>query len=63
MRGHRAREEGADASSQEVILMALVRSDPFREVDRLFQQMWSGQNGGGRSMAMPMDAYRKAESS
>jgi HSP20 family protein len=42
--------------------MALVRSDPFREVDRLFQQMWSGQNGGGRSMAMPMDAYRKAES-
>ncbi len=43
--------------------MALVRSDPFRDVDRLFQQLWSGQNGnGGRSMAMPMDAYRKDDS-
>lgn len=43
--------------------MALVRSDPFRDVDRLFQQLWGGQNGnGGRSMAMPMDAYRKDDS-
>ncbi len=43
--------------------MALVRSDPFRDVDRLFQQLWSGQNGNGvRSMAMPMDAYRKDDS-
>ena len=40
--------------------MALVRSDPFRDVDRLFQQLW-GQNGT-RSMAMPMDAYRKKDS-
>jgi len=38
--------------------MALVRSDPFRDVDRLFQQIWGPQNGA-RSMAMPMDAYRK----
>lgn len=37
--------------------MALVRSDPFRDVDRLFQQLWA-QNGS-RPMAMPMDAYRK----
>jgi HSP20 family protein len=44
--------------------MALVRSDPFRDVDRLLQQLWSNQNGGsgGRPMAMPMDAYRKDDS-
>jgi len=43
--------------------MALVRSDPFRDVDRLFQQLWGGQGGNGaRSMAMPMDAYRKDDS-
>ena len=43
--------------------MALVRSDPFRDVDRLFQQLWGGQNGSAaRSMAMPMDAYRKDDS-
>ena len=42
--------------------MALVRSDPFRDVDRLLQQMWSAQQSGPRPMAMPMDAYRKCES-
>jgi len=43
--------------------MALVRSDSFRDVDRLFQQLWGGQNGsGGRPLAMPMDAYRKESS-
>lgn len=42
--------------------MALVRSDPFREVDRLFQQFWSTQQNGRRPMAMPMDAYRKDDS-
>lgn len=41
--------------------MALVRTDPFRDVDRLFQQLWGGPNGN-RSMAMPMDAYRKKDS-
>lgn len=41
--------------------MALVRSDPFRDVDRLFQQLWVGQQGH-RAMAMPMDAYRKDDS-
>jgi len=45
------------------MVMALVRSDPFRDVDRLFQQLWGG--GGSqagtatRPLAMPMDAYRK----
>jgi HSP20 family protein len=42
--------------------MALVRSDPFRDVDRLFQQLWSAQQSGTRPMAMPMDAYRKGDS-
>jgi HSP20 family protein len=42
--------------------MALVRSDPFRDVDRLFQQLWTEQQNGSRSMAMPMDAYRKDDS-
>lgn len=41
--------------------MALVRSDPFRELDRLAQQVW-GLNNGSRSLAMPMDAYRKGDS-
>ena len=41
--------------------MALVRSDPFRELDRLAQQMW-GLSNGSRSLAMPMDAYRKGDS-
>jgi HSP20 family protein len=42
--------------------MALVRSDPFRDADRLLQQMWSAQQSGPRPMAMPMDAYRKDDS-
>lgn len=41
--------------------MALVRSDPFRELDRLAQQVW-GLSNGSRSLAMPMDAYQKGES-
>jgi HSP20 family protein len=43
------------------MIMALVRSDPFRELDRLAQQVW-GLSSGSRSLAMPMDAYRKGES-
>ncbi len=39
--------------------MALVRTDPFWELDRLARQLWGG---GNRPMAMPMDAYRKGES-
>jgi HSP20 family protein len=41
--------------------MALVRSDPFRDMDRLLQQLWGGSLGGPvtRALAMPMDAYRK----
>ena len=42
--------------------MTLVRSDPFRDVDRAFQQLWGAQQGGQRPMAMPMDAHRKGDS-
>lgn len=45
--------------------MAIVRTDPFRDVDRLFQQLLGSQNGGravGVPLAMPMDAYRKDDS-
>jgi HSP20 family protein len=41
--------------------MALVRSDPFRDVDRFFQQL-SAASSGSRQMTMPMDAYRKGDS-
>jgi HSP20 family protein len=40
------------------MIVALVRSDPFRELDRVAQQLW-GLGNGTRSLAMPMDAYRK----
>jgi HSP20 family protein len=42
--------------------MALVRSDPFRELDQLAQQMWGG-DGRSRSssLSMPMDAFRKGD--
>jgi len=44
--------------------MALLRSDPFRDVDRLVQQLWGSDRNGvsQRSLAMPMDAHRKGDS-
>ncbi len=35
----------------------LMRFDPFRELDRVTQQLWSGP----RPAVMPMDAYRHGE--
>ncbi len=40
--------------------MALMRSDPFRELDRLAQQMW-GTQGRPAVMPMPLDAYRRGD--
>lgn len=37
--------------------MSAVRSDPFRELDRFFQQALGGT--GERAWGMPMDGYRK----
>jgi HSP20 family protein len=40
----------------------LMRTDPFREFDRLTQQVLStGQGTWSRPTAMPMDAYRRGE--
>ena len=40
----------------------LMRSDPFRELDRLSQQMFNGMNGTlARPSAMPMDAWREGD--
>ena len=40
----------------------LMRTDPFREFDRMTQQLF-GAKGTGPVRVMPMDAYRKGESS
>ena len=41
--------------------MSVMRSDPFRELDRLTQQLFG--DGGRRSVpqSFPMDAYRRGE--
>jgi HSP20 family protein len=40
----------------------LMRTDPFREFDRLAQQVFGGQAGTwSRPTAMPMDAYRQGD--
>jgi HSP20 family protein len=41
----------------------LMRTDPFREFDRLAQQVFGGNSAGtwSRPTAMPMDAYRAGE--
>jgi HSP20 family protein len=40
----------------------LMRTDPFRELDRLTQQVFGSQSGTwSRPSAMPMDAYRAGD--
>jgi HSP20 family protein len=40
----------------------LMRTDPFRELDRWTQQVFGGQHGTwSRPTAMPMEAYRAGE--
>lgn len=42
----------------------LMRTDPFRELDRLTQQVFAGTNTPGtwsRPNPMPMDAYRRGD--
>jgi HSP20 family protein len=39
----------------------LMRTDPFRELDRLTQQVFSQNGTWSRPAAMPMDAYREGE--
>ena len=39
----------------------LVRSEPFRDFDRLFQQMMGETTSRTALLTMPMDAYRKED--
>lgn len=39
----------------------LMRTDPFRELDRLSQQFFGTNGTATRPAAMPMDAYRSGE--
>ncbi|MFF3484563.1 Hsp20/alpha crystallin family protein [Streptomyces sp. NPDC002701] len=39
----------------------LMRTDPFRELDRLAQQLTGASGTWSRPSAMPMDAYREGE--
>lgn len=39
----------------------LMRTDPFRELDRLAQQVFTGPGTWSRPAAMPMDAYRSGD--
>ncbi|MET9630459.1 Hsp20/alpha crystallin family protein [Lentzea sp. NPDC006480] len=39
----------------------LMRTDPFRELDRLAQQVFNGSGTWSRPAAMPMDAYRAGD--
>ncbi len=43
--------------------MALLRTDPFRDIDRVFQQLWgpSARSTMGSALSMPIDAYRKGD--
>lgn len=41
--------------------MALLRTDPFRDVDRMLAQLWGGTQGVNKTWSMPLDAYRKGE--
>ncbi len=39
----------------------LVRTDPFRELDRLTQQMFGADGTSARPAVMPMDAWREGD--
>jgi HSP20 family protein len=51
-----------DAERDEEEIQMLMRTDPFRELDRLTQQVFSGTPGTwSKPAAMPMDAYRAGD--
>src|SRR5437899_924810 len=67
-RPHRSPEEGgpragARAYTMEGVGAMLIRTDPFRELDRLSQQLFGQQSPGtwSRPSPMPIDAYRAGE--
>jgi HSP20 family protein len=44
------------------VLLMLMRTDPFRELDRLSQQVFGTNGTLARPSAMPMDAWRDGDS-
>jgi HSP20 family protein len=47
--------------TSEVKMPVLVRSEPFRDLDRFVQQMLGEPSRRIAALAMPMDAYRKED--
>ena len=41
--------------------MSVIRFDPFRDFDRLAEQMLGGGSRGGTARSFPMDAYRRGD--
>jgi HSP20 family protein len=41
--------------------MSMMRSDPFREADRLLQQLLGAQEATERALPVPIDAYRQGD--
>jgi HSP20 family protein len=41
--------------------MMLMRTDPFRDLDRLTQQLWGTEGTLARPAVMPMDAWRDGD--
>lgn len=41
--------------------MALMRFDTFRDLDRLAQQMFTGNGGPSTARSMPLDAFRRGD--
>ncbi|GAA3706125.1 molecular chaperone Hsp18 [Microlunatus aurantiacus] len=43
------------------MMMMLMRTDPFRDLDRLAQQVFGADGTQARPSAMPMDAWREGD--
>jgi HSP20 family protein len=41
--------------------MSVIRFDPFRDFDRLAEQMMGGGSRGGTARSFPLDAYRRGD--
>jgi HSP20 family protein len=52
---------GRSITEQMEVDMMLMRTDPFRELDRLTQQVFGTAGTPSRPAAMPMDAWRDGE--
>jgi HSP20 family protein len=55
------RYQRVDIPEQAKEVVMLMRTDPFRELDRFAQQVLGGAGTWSRPTAMPMDAYRSGD--